>query len=130
MKAFVTVGVEDAMAALPLSPDDHPAAVADRIWASLRHWPCGAFVLPPQTLSRCCRISMDRSWRPSRRVSRTPVLRRSRSVHARDDWGPRLAITECLTHVVRAGSLAEAAAHATNSHTSCGRSPITRVRCG
>jgi hypothetical protein len=52
------------------------------------------------------------------------------SVHARDDWGPRLAITECLTHVVRAGSLAEAAAHATNSHTSCGRSPITRVRCG
>jgi len=32
LKAFVTVGFEDAVATLPLSPEDYPAAVADRMW--------------------------------------------------------------------------------------------------
>jgi hypothetical protein len=33
LRAFVRVGFEDAIASLPLSPEDHPVAVADRMWA-------------------------------------------------------------------------------------------------
>jgi hypothetical protein len=33
LRAFVTVGFERVIATLPLSPDHHPAAVADGIWA-------------------------------------------------------------------------------------------------
>ena len=33
MRAFITVGLEHVIATLPLSPDHHPAAVADGIWA-------------------------------------------------------------------------------------------------
>jgi hypothetical protein len=33
LRAFVRVGFEDAVSSLPISPEDHPAAVADRIWA-------------------------------------------------------------------------------------------------
>ena len=33
MRAFITVGFEHVIATLPLSPDQHPAAAADRIWA-------------------------------------------------------------------------------------------------
>ena len=43
------------------------------------------------------------SWRYSNPLPRD-------CVHARDDWRPRLALTECLIDVMRAGTLAESSA--------------------